>query len=324
MKWKNYTSLLILILAGCKNIADQQEQKQEIDLVEESVYVISCTEVDSILSNELTGYVLFDVRKKEDYEKGHLPGAHQVWRNDFNETKDSLGSFIGSRQKIEAILSGAGVKQGDTLILYDDRGGVNAARFWFVLSEYGWDRIKIMNGGIVNWKKYQLSLSFENTMVDSANFSFQNSSYQSLNIEIEEVNRLRNRVSILDSRTEEEYTGTVTKKGAAKGGRIPNSIRFDWSEVVKVSNDEDHTLRKSEVVLNKLKNINMSPDDSVIVYCQSAARSSLLAFYFTKILRFKWVRNYDGSWIEWSHHEELPFETGVKSVSRNEGEFQGA
>ena len=64
------------------------------------------------------------------------------------------------------------------------------------------------------------------------------------------------------------------------------------------------------MVLNKLSAIDVTSSDSIVVYCQSGARSALLAFYVTRVLGFENVQNYDGSWIEWSHHDELPIATG--------------
>ena len=48
----------------------------------------------------------------------------------------------------------------------------------------------------------------------------------------------------------------------------------------------------------------------VITYCQSGVRSAHTTFVLTQLLGFKNVRNYDGSWIEWSQHNALALETG--------------
>jgi thiosulfate/3-mercaptopyruvate sulfurtransferase len=52
------------------------------------------------------------------------------------------------------------------------------------------------------------------------------------------------------------------------------------------------------------------PDDDIIVYCFKGARASntLLAL---KIAGFSRVRNYYGSWNEWSRDPTLPIDQGI-------------
>lgn len=271
--------------------------------------IITClTLVKEIHKNPLPK--ILDVRKVESYQLGHIPGAIQVWRNDFNEERNGLKSFRASKLKMEKLLSELGIENGDSLILYDDRGGVNAARLWFVLANYGFNKIRFLNGGIVKWKSLHFPLEKSIPVYNQTTFLFSNSNTQNLNIELEELLTIYGHTSLLDSRTKEEFSGEITKNGAAKGGRIPHSIRFDYSELNKISKGEDHCFREPWEILEKLNQLNIDLDKEVIVYCQSGARSALLAFYFKEILGLKKVRNYDGSWIEWSHHDELEAEKG--------------
>ncbi|MGL6121209.1 MAG: sulfurtransferase, partial [Fusobacteriaceae bacterium] len=51
----------------------------------------------------------------------------------------------------------------------------------------------------------------------------------------------------------------------------------------------------------------------VIPYCQSAVRSAVTTFVLKELLGYKNVKNYDGSWIEWSYevkNNKYPVEIG--------------
>ena len=316
----------MIFIVGCnfdsEPIISEQDQAEQqdsmpIDLTENNPFVISCEQLNEHLNAQKAGFVVFDVRKASEYEDGHIEGAFHVWRNDFNEERNGLSSFIGSKEKIQNLLSSHGVKKEDTLVLYDDCGGVNASRFWFVLNEHGWSNVKILDGGIVKWKQSNFNTTTNaSVLAEASGFVFDNSfTISSLNIDLNQLLKVKSSIKLLDSRTLEEFRGDTIKRGAKRGGRIPGALRFDYSELSKVAPNEDHTFRKSDVVLSKLNAIGVSSSDSIVVYCQSGARSALLAFYFTRVLGFENVQNYDGSWIEWSHQDELPIATGDPSES---------
>ena len=52
----------------------------------------------------------------------------------------------------------------------------------------------------------------------------------------------------------------------------------------------------------------MGLKDTVIVYCHTGYRSSLTTFVLRELMGFENVWNYDGSWVEWSYFDELPYE----------------
>jgi len=57
------------------------------------------------------------------------------------------------------------------------------------------------------------------------------------------------------------------------------------------------------IILNKF---DITYKKEVVVYCTGGVRSSM-AYFVLRNLGFK-VRNYDGSWWDWSQNEKLPVE----------------
>lgn len=316
--------VLILVLISCfsschhstkdeSKISIEEEindPAEYVNFVDTNQFLIGVERLKRDLKAGKTSYVLLDIRKEEAFNEGHIHSAQQVWRDDFNVTKNGLSSFVGSKLQLEKLLSRLGVLASDTLVLYDDRGGVNAARFWFVLSQHGWQKIKILDGGFLRWKKLEYDLELSSEKRASTNFQFASLNGNVNNIYLDELIAKKKDFILLDSRTVDEFTGIKVKKNAAKGGRLPSSKRFDYSELTRVSEGEDGTFREPRIVLEKLSKIGVTSQDSIVVYCHSGARSALLCFYFSHVLNFQMVKNYDGSWIEWSHHPELPFEKG--------------
>ena len=99
------------------------------------------------------------------------------------------------------------------------------------------------------------------------------------------------------------------KNGASRSGRIPGSILSDWANCIQFG---DNKTIKSEKDLNwDFSKLGLEKDDEIIVYCHTGTRSSHTSFILTQILGYTNVKNYDGSWVEWSYFKELPIDSGL-------------
>jgi thiosulfate/3-mercaptopyruvate sulfurtransferase len=64
--------------------------------------------------------------------------------------------------------------------------------------------------------------------------------------------------------------------------------------------------------MNQLRNVGIDPRKEIITYCHRGARAAS-AYYALKALGFPKVKNYVGSWHEWSSLTRLPVKTGRPS-----------
>ena len=115
---------------------------------------------------------------------------------------------------------------------------------------------------------------------------------------------LQRNTVLIDTRNNDEFTGKYHKKGAKKPGRIPNSINIDWAK--NINYDDNKRLKSIEELKNIYDKLNINKTDSIILYCHSGLRSANTTFVLTQLLGYKNVMNYDGSWTEWSHFNDLP------------------
>ncbi len=308
---KTLVYLIILVTAP----ACQQETPTSLavicnkDLVE-SAHLISVSEVYNALKSE-KDILLIDVSPPTDYQKIHLPTAQNVWRPHFRtQEKESIAGMRCSATELCTLLSKLGATAKSRLILYDRKGAVEACRFAWVLDFYGYDNYQIMNGGLQLWQDLGLATTDKipvqrkpstllwKPQIDSSILAtledVQRAIYDSLTI-------------LLDTREPYEYLGQPFlakdqlckhKKGAHINGCIPTARHLNWSELVDLEND--HRLKCHKDLIFNLNKIGATPDKEIIVYCQSGSRSSHTAFVLRHILGYPRVKNYDGSWIEWS------------------------
>ncbi len=66
-------------------------------------------------------------------------------------------------------------------------------------------------------------------------------------------------------------------------------------------------LKPLDQVLAELKAIGISPNKDTVTHCQSHHRSGL-TYLLGKLLKFKSIKAYPGSWGEWGNLPETPVE----------------
>jgi thiosulfate/3-mercaptopyruvate sulfurtransferase len=106
------------------------------------------------------------------------------------------------------------------------------------------------------------------------------------------------KVIMIDARSREEYKGSAIR--AANAGHIPTAINIDWN------NNIDQNVFKSHGKLMKIYN-KVPKDAQVVTYCQGGYRAAN-SFIALKMLGYKNVRMYLGSWGEWGNKKGMPVE----------------
>ena len=272
-----------------------------------------------ILHGNRPGVKIIDFREPKSYQKGHLPGAINLYRSDFQDTTPSYKGMRLDKAMVAKRLGEAGISENDTLVVYDDRGSSDASRLWWLLHLYNLGPVYLLDGGIQYWEKMDGKISQTPLELPPASFIPKETSNQPGVIDKEGVlKRIRSdapNVYLVDARSTEEFEGQLLKAGAKKAGRIPKSIHIDWSEAVDYGNT--YTFKPLAELEKIYGGIGASKEDTIIVYCHSGVRSSHTSFVLTQLLDYKNVLNYDGSWIEWSHYDHLPFENDFIKLTKN-------
>ncbi len=284
---------------------------------------MSLQQEEMLLSSPLVAYdspllksndptiAIIDFRNQKAYDEGHLPNAINLYRNDFQDTTLPFKGMRINKIQVAERLGKAGITEKHTLIVYDDKGSTDAARFWWLLHLYNFEQVYLLDGGIGHWGKMGGKINRSKPEIDPAVFHFPDQADKPLLITKENLHRLiesdDSKAFLVDARSKEEYEGNYLKAGAKKAGRIPKSINIDWAETVDYGNT--HTFKPLAELEKIYERIGASKEDTIIVYCHTGVRSSHTTFVLTQLLNYKNVLNYDGSWAEWSYDDNLPFET---------------
>ena len=256
--------------------------------------LISPSELNLILNDP--DVIIADTRSFKEYSEGHIPGSVHLDLFAFHwidTTKQGIENFNNQARKL---LSFLGVTSEKKVIFYDSVSGMLAARGVWMLMYFSHQNVLMLDGGIIKWKKENLSLETKANNFKPSEF------LGKVNPEIisgfEYIRDNLDNLKIIDARSIGEYNGTIVR--AAQTGHIPTSINIDWNQNLH----EDGTF-KSDEELSEMYNI--PKDSEIITYCQGAYRAAN-SFLVLKKLGFKNVKVYLGSWGEWGNDIHLPIE----------------
>jgi len=99
--------------------------------------------------------VTADIRQpthRDSYAAGHIPGAIYLnLKTELSDLQSDVPSMILPSDGFENLMGSLGINSGTTVVVYDDTGGLWAARLWWALKYYGHEAVKILNGGLAKW-----------------------------------------------------------------------------------------------------------------------------------------------------------------------------
>jgi thiosulfate/3-mercaptopyruvate sulfurtransferase len=250
-----------------------------------------------------------DYDPKANYKLGHAVGAVLFdWKEHIN---DPLTRNIFSKQSCEDLLQRAGINNDTTLILYGDFNNWFAAFAFWVFKYYGYDDIRLMNGGRKKWLEEDRPLSKDIPEYPKGNFKAaepDNSIRVFLNYVRDSIESSQK--VLIDVRSPKEFTGEILAppeyptEHAQRGGHIPGALNIPWSQAVS----EDGTFKSAEELKKLYESKGITSNREVITYCRIGERSSHTWFVLKYLLGYPDVKNYDGSWTEWGNMIDNPIE----------------
>ncbi len=262
------------------------------------------------------GLVIIDVRGKAAYAfGGHIPGAvHATW-HDFSDpnavAKGLLDPDVGKlEQKIRAL----GINDDSDIVIYSnpfDNWGDEGRMFW-MLQYLGHTRLQILDGGWVKWVDEKRR--YEHGAVSPKPGNFRSAPKAELLAVKEELKKLVKRphpeTVLADARSLEEYAGKEMQ-GIPRPGHIPSAINVPWNAFLNA----DATVKNLDVIKKTLEEKGLHPGQEVVCYCTGGVRSAWL-YFVLRMAGYERVRNYPGSWWEWSRDFAAPVETDVKLLHK--------
>ncbi|MDQ3382815.1 MAG: sulfurtransferase [Actinomycetota bacterium] len=242
------------------------------------------------------------------YETGHIPGARKLdWHTDLNDpvTRDYVDG-----QRFAEVMGERGIGRDTTVVVYGDKNNWWAAYALWVLTLFGHQDVRLLDGGRTKWVQEGREMTTEAPEVTRTAYPVVERDDTSVRAFKEDVLEHLGK-PLVDVRSPGEFSGELLhmpdypQEGAMRGGHIPGAKSVPWARAA----NEDGTFRsREELEAIYQQEQGLSPQDDVVAYCRIGERSSHTWFVLTHLLGFDAVRNYDGSWTEWGNSVRVPVE----------------
>ena len=253
------------------------------------------------------------VESNEDillYDTGHIPGAVNIdWQSDL---QDQVVRDYVEQEEFEDLVSILGISNDSTVVFYGDKNNWWACYAFWAFKMFGHENCKIMDGGREKWMAEKRPIIREVDHKQETNYRVSSIHEEELRAFRDEVmQHIKDEKALIDVRSSGEFRGELLhmegymQEGALRGGHIPGAKNVPWNE-----NANDDATFKDYEDLKKIyqEDLQLKPEDDMIVYCRIGERSALTWFVLVYLLGFENVRNYDGSWTEWGNLVRAPIE----------------
>src|SRR6478735_7893318 len=211
---------------------------------------------------------IVDMRAR-GYADGHVPEAvflDNIWiRN-----PKAPPTFLPSPQEFEALMSKLGISNDTRVIAYDDRGGIYAARLWWILNYYGHTNVALLDGGWTKWAAEQRASSTATPAPAAARFSVKAGTVKVATADDVKAAINNPRMKLIDARTPGEIEGKDLR-GIKRGGFIESSVPVYWEDTLDATTK---AFKPAAEIAKLYGDKGIGAADNVTVYCQVGMRAS--------------------------------------------------
>ena len=245
------------------------------------------------------------------FAAAHVPGAVLVEPGELVSGQPPATGKLPDSERLQALMARIGYTPDRYVVALDDEGGGWAGRLLWTLDCIGQRNWAYLHGGLQGWHGAGLPLAGEavgGSAADAAFPSLAPSAPMPIDIDHSPIAEQHEvlaaiddpNVQIWDVRSAEEYQGL--RRAAARVGHIPGAINLDW---MMLKNQADHMRLPGDLQALLTANGIDGANKTVITHCQTHHRSGL-SYLVGRLLGFKHIRAYHGSWSEWGNDPGTP------------------
>ena len=248
--------------------------------------------------------LIVDLRPKDDYEEGHIPGARSLDYSEIVQAQPPAMGMLPDEERLGRVLSRIGLTPEHHVVAYDEEGGGRAARLLWTLEALGHRQLSLLDGGLIAWDEEERPIEEGPDRGASSDYQAR---FENAGVVTDKQHILARLgaadLALLDARSPGEFRGQDMR--ARRGGHIPGAVNLNWTEVMDP--EDSLRLKPNPEIQAMLKARGVTPDKEVVVYCQTHHRSAH-TYWVLRHLGYPNIKGYPGAWSEWGNDPEMPVE----------------
>lgn len=250
-------------------------------------------------------FVVLDARPRGQYDAGHVPGALWIdaaeWAKGFDQGQD----VEGWQRRVGAL----GLEPDSKIVIYDDNLTKDAARMWWILRYWGFEDVRLLNGGWKGWQAAKRDIETKTPAPPPATEPNLAPSAARLATKERLLQALRSDdLQIIDTRSEAEFCGDDALKNK-RAGAIPGAKHLEWVDLL---NQDTGRFRNAAELSKLFAEAGIDLHRPAATHCQSGGRASVMVFGM-ELMGAENVSNYYRSWQEWGNADDTPIVKGEKN-----------
>ncbi len=244
---------------------------------------------------------------REDYQRGHIPGAVFFDIDDVAQPGTSLPHMIPSPELFARKMAERGIGDGDRVVVYDSVGLSSAGRAWWMLRLYGHDKVVLLDGGLPKWQAEGRPLDTALPVIPPRHFTARFRPALVRDKQAIRANLAGQAEQVVDARAAGRFEGSAEETWPGRRrGHIPGSLNLPFDFVTDARTKQ---LKSAEELQRLFAEAGVALDRPVVTSCGSGVTACAVAFA-AHLIGHPGAAVYDGSWSEWGLPGETPIETG--------------
>lgn len=259
------------------------------------------------LQANLSKVTIVDIRKVEDYNSGHVPGAINVFYGVWAIQKAGLLNELPADDDMRDILSAAAIEPATNVVVVGSTANMgekaNITRVAWTLKYAGVGNVAVLSGGFEKWVADKKPVSKDAVKAKAKPYkgafnkaTLTNKAYILANI---------GKATIVDVREPEFYSGAkkldfVTRPGHIKGAvNLPTAAAYNADGTFKPMAELEAMAKKA---------VGEDKSKEILVYCDSGRVASVWWYLLSESFGYKNVKLYDGSVQDFAKDATTPLE----------------
>jgi thiosulfate/3-mercaptopyruvate sulfurtransferase len=244
---------------------------------------------------------------RENYDRGHIPGAEFFDIDDIAAPGTSLPHMIPSADLFAQKIGALGVGDDDKVVIYDSAGLSSAGRAWWMLRLFGHHDVALLDGGLPKWRAEGRPLTTAVPNASPRRFTGRFDPALVRDKAALVANLATQREQVVDARAAGRFDGSSAEiRPGLRSGHIPESRNLPYD---RLTDPATRQLKSAEALAALFRDTGVALDRPIVTSCGSGVTACALAFAL-HLIGHPATAVYDGSWSEWGLPGDTPVETG--------------